>query len=99
MNKITILDAFAGIGGIRLEFELANNIFSTVYAVDIEPKCKETYDLNFSTGLTIAGISKLNVDNIPNHDIFTAGFPCQSWSIAGQKKDLTMIEVKLCLIC
>ena len=39
------IDLFAGVGGIRLGFEGAG--FETVYASDIEPACKLTYDLNF----------------------------------------------------
>jgi len=38
--SIRIFDAFAGVGGIRLGFELANKKFKTIYAVDINAKCK-----------------------------------------------------------
>jgi len=89
MAKLTIFDAFAGIGGIRLGFEKANKNYNTVYAVDCEKKCKITYDLNFeNTKLTINDISKLEIDDIPNFDIITAGFPCQPYSIAGKRQAL-----------
>jgi DNA (cytosine-5)-methyltransferase 1 len=88
-DKLTIFDAFAGIGGIRLGFEKAHKNFSTIYAVDCEKKCKDTYDLNFEdTKLTVKDISELKIDNIPNHDIITAGFPCQPYSIAGKRQAL-----------
>jgi DNA (cytosine-5)-methyltransferase 1 len=81
-----IFDAFAGVGGIRLGFELANKNFKTIYAVDINAKCKETYDLNFEDcELTIDDISKLKINDIPDFDIITAGFPCQPYSISGKR--------------
>ena len=82
----TIFDAFAGVGGIRLGFELANNDFETIYAIDINKKCKDTYDLNFDkTKLTVDDIAKINIEELPNFDIITAGFPCQPYSIAGHR--------------
>ena len=33
MSKITLFDGFAGIGGIRLGFELAHKDFKTIYAI------------------------------------------------------------------
>ena len=84
--SIKIFDAFAGVGGIRLGFELANKIFKTIYAVDINAKCKNTYDLNFEDcKLTVGDISKINIKDIPDFDIITAGFPCQPYSIAGHR--------------
>lgn len=83
MSELLVFDAFAGVGGIRLGFEQASNDFRTVFAVDFEPKCKTTYDLNFdTTKLTVNDISKLVIEDIPNFDVITAGFPC---FIAGTK--------------
>ncbi len=60
--KIKIFDAFAGIGGIRLGFEQASSNFETIYAVDIDSKCKYTYDINFNTiKLTTEDISNINI--------------------------------------
>ena len=83
MEKLNIFDAFAGVGGIRLGFEQASNKFKTIYAVDFEKKCKDTYDLNFKKAqLETNDISKLKINDIPDFDIITAGFPC---FIAGTK--------------
>ncbi|VBB18007.1 DNA (cytosine-5-)-methyltransferase [Yasminevirus sp. GU-2018] len=89
MTEWKLFDAFAGVGGIRLGFESASKEFKTVYAVDIEKKCKTTYDLNFEdTPLTVGDISKLKISTLPEFDIFTAGFPCQPYSIAGKREAL-----------
>jgi DNA (cytosine-5)-methyltransferase 1 len=87
MVKITIGDFCAGIGGIHLGFEQASDNFKVVYANDIDKNCKLTYDFNFpDTLLTCKNIKDIELSTIPPIDIFTAGFPCQSFSLAGNKK-------------
>lgn len=79
------LDLFAGIGGIRLGFEKAD--FKTAFANDFEPACKNTYDLNFKDAkLTVADVTKIHADDLPEFDLLLAGFPCQAFSVAGYRK-------------
>ena len=79
------IDLFAGIGGIRLGFEEAG--FTTVFSNDFEPKCKDTYDLNFKDSkLVVEDIRKIGIDDLPPFDFLLAGFPCQAFSIAGYRK-------------
>jgi DNA (cytosine-5)-methyltransferase 1 len=79
------IDLFAGVGGIRLGFERAG--FETVFANDYEPKCKDTYDLNFSnTPLTIEDLQKVEIDDLPDFDFLLGGFPCQPFSVAGYRQ-------------
>lgn len=79
------IDLFAGIGGIRLGFEKAG--FKTVFANDFEPKCKETYDLNFKDSkLIVEDIRKIGIDDLPEFDFLLGGFPCQAFSIAGYRQ-------------
>ena len=85
MKKQRTIDLFAGIGGIRIGFEKAG--FSTVFANDFDPKCKQTYDLNFKNiPLTVEDIQKVEVKNIPDFDFILGGFPCQAFSIAGYRQ-------------
>lgn len=84
-TKFRTLDLFAGIGGIRLGFEKAG--FKTVFANDFEPKCKDTYDLNFKDSkLVVEDIRKIEIDDLPEFDFLLAGFPCQAFSIAGYRQ-------------
>lgn len=79
------IDLFAGVGGIRLGFENAG--FKTVFANDFEPKCKETYDLNFrDSKLVVEDIKKIGIDDLPKFDFLLGGFPCQAFSIAGYRQ-------------
>jgi DNA (cytosine-5)-methyltransferase 1 len=84
-RPLRTLDLFAGIGGIRLGFENAG--FQTVFSNDFDEKCKYTYDANFVTSkLVVEDIKKINIDDLPEFDFLLAGFPCQSFSIAGYRE-------------
>jgi len=82
------IDLFAGIGGIRLGFDLAfKDKIETVFISEWDEKAQETYRANFDDDIEIMGdITKIDEKDIPEHDILLAGFPCQAFSLAGQKK-------------
>ena len=88
MEQWTSIDLFAGIGGIRLGFEKAfgKNI-CTVFASEWDANAQKTYRTNFDSPVDIAGdITKIDENDIPGFDICLAGFPCQAFSLAGQRK-------------
>ena len=88
MSKLKSIDLFAGIGGIRLGFEQAfGGAIETVFASEWDGHAQKTYRANFNTPAVIAGdITKINETDIPPFDICLAGFPCQAFSLAGQRK-------------
>ncbi len=77
------IDLFAGIGGFRLGFEKAG--FKCVFSSEINTHAQEMYCQNFGEK-PYGDITKIKIDKIPNFDIILAGFPCQPFSIAGDKK-------------
>jgi DNA (cytosine-5)-methyltransferase 1 len=81
-RRFTSADFFAGIGGMRLAFEDAG--FKTVFSNEIEDFACKTYEANFGESPK-GDITKLKSSDVPNHDVFVGGFPCQSFSIAGRK--------------
>lgn len=82
------IDLFAGIGGIRLGFDRAfGDSIKTVFVSEWDEYAQKTYKANFHDDFEIAGdITKISVDAIPDFDICLAGFPCQAFSLAGQRK-------------
>lgn len=85
------IDLFAGVGGIRIGFEKAG--FKTVFANDFEPKCKDTYDLNFKDSkLVVEDIRKISIDDLPEFDFLLGGFPCQAFSIAGYRQGFNDVK-------
>ena len=77
------IDLFAGFGGFWLSFESLG--FECVFSSEIDEHAKEVYKLNFGD-TPFGDITKIDENQIPNHDILLAGFPCQPFSIAGEKK-------------
>jgi DNA (cytosine-5)-methyltransferase 1 len=84
-NKFTFIDLFAGIGGMRIGFEEIGG--KCVFTSEWNKYCRQTYSANFPIDHEIAGdIKKVDVEDIPEHDVLLAGFPCQPFSIAGVSK-------------
>ena len=84
-DKYKVCSLFAGIGGIDLAFQQAG--FEIVWANEIDEDACKTYRYNFpDTVLSECDIRKVNTDDIPDFDILTAGFPCQSFSVCGNRK-------------
>lgn len=81
--NFTFIDLFAGIGGMRLAFEGAGG--ECVYSNEWNKFSQQTYMANFGD-MPDGDITQVNADDIPDHDVLVAGFPCQPFSIAGVSK-------------
>lgn len=77
------IDLFAGIGGIRLPFQ--NDGGECVFSSEWDKFSQKTYAANFGE-LPSGDITDIKSEDIPDHDILLAGFPCQTFSQAGLKK-------------
>ena len=79
------LDLFSGIGGFALAAQWAG--INTVAFCEIEPFAQKVLKKNFPSVPVFPDICKLKRSDINESiDIITGGFPCQPFSIAGQKK-------------
>lgn len=82
-SKFTMIDLFAGIGGIRQAFQRQGGY--TVYSSEWDKFAQTTYKINFGE-IPDGDITLVNENDIPDHDILLGGFPCQPFSQAGLKK-------------
>ena len=74
------VDLFAGLGGFHVGLEKLGH--ECVFACEIDPGLRTVYESNF--GIRPAGdIREVRTEEIPQHDILCAGFPCQPFSKAG----------------
>lgn len=84
-KRLKLVDLCAGTGAFSLAFN-ETGLVDIVYANDMEESSKIIYDFNFDHKLTLGNLCNVEPKNIPVHDILTAGFPCQGFSIAGKQK-------------
>ncbi|MEX5502546.1 DNA (cytosine-5-)-methyltransferase [Pseudomonas putida] len=81
-DSFKFVDLFAGLGGFHLA--LARMGGSCVFAAEWKEHLRNLYQANF--GLLPAGdIRSVLPNDVPDHDVLTAGFPCQPFSKAGEQ--------------
>lgn len=80
---LRFIDLFAGIGGMRIAFERAGG--KCVYSSEWNKYSQQTYFANFGEQPE-GDITQIEAEDVPDHDILVAGFPCQPFSIAGVSK-------------
>lgn len=81
------MDFCAGIGGGRLGLEEVGWSCTGYFEIDVE--AVNTYKLLYGEEEHNYGdLMTINVNELPNFDVMIAGFPCQSFSIVGQRNGL-----------
>ena len=91
-NSFTFIDLFAGIGGFHLAMHRLGG--ECVFASEIDEHARLTYEANhkkispdlFKNKQFNKDIRSIMPSDIPDFDILCAGFPCQPFSQAGQKR-------------
>lgn len=83
--KFTFIDLFAGIGGFRLAMQSFGG--KCVFSSEWDEAAQKSYFANYGE-LPFGDITKKETkDSIPaGFDVVCAGFPCQAFSLAGQRK-------------
>lgn len=86
LDGLRFIDLFAGIGGFRLPLQSLGA--RCVLSCEIDKAARRTYAANFDTSghPFPEDITKVTAADVPDHDILTAGFPCQPFSVAGKKQ-------------
>ncbi len=81
--RFTFIDLFAGIGGIRLGYQALGG--KCVFSSEWDKDAAKTYFANFGEE-PFGDIQKIDPSDIPDFDVLLAGFPCQPFSIIGDKE-------------
>lgn len=78
----TYIDLFAGIGGFH---QAADSLGGRcLFASEIDTEAKRAYIANYNL-VPHGDIVKIDTKDIPDHDVLLAGFPCQPFSIIGNR--------------
>lgn len=80
--SFTYIDLFAGIGGFHQAADSLGG--KCIFASEIDSEAKKAYTANYRLK-PHGDITKIDAADIPNHDVLLAGFPCQPFSIIGNR--------------
>lgn len=83
---IRVVSLFSGIGGFEEGLKKADIPSKIVFSSEIDAFAQKSYIANFCDEHLNGDIKAVNEKDVPDHDLLLAGFPCQSFSIAGQRK-------------
>ena len=83
--RFRFVELFAGIGGFRVGLESLGG--RCVLSSEIDSVAADCYADNFGER-PLGDIAVIPAEAVPPHEILTAGFPCQSFSAAGNQRAL-----------
>ena len=83
-KKLKFFDFCSGIGGGRIGMEEVG--FECVGHSEIDLNTAKTYEKFFNDSRNYGDLTKIDLKELPEFDIMIAGFPCQTFSIAGNRE-------------
>lgn len=84
-TNFKFIDLFSGIGGFHQAMSQLGG--KCVFASEIDKFCNQQYRKNYHMNSDV-DIREVREEDIPEHDVLCAGFPCQAFSKAGKQEGL-----------
>ena len=92
---LRIFEAFAGYGSQSIALRNLGIKHEVVAISEIDKYAlKAYYALHDESIPNLGDISKIKVEDVPEHDLFTYSFPCQDISVAGKQKGILKSETR-----
>ena len=89
MNKLRVFEAFAGYGSQSIALRNLGIDYEVVAISEIDKYAiKAYYALHDKDIPNLGDICEIKVEDIPEHDLFTYSYPCQSISVAGKQEGM-----------
>ena len=87
-QKINVLDLFSGIGGFALGIEKAGIKHNWLGYSEIDKYANKLYKRRFPNARELGSVTDVSYESLKGQkiDLLTGGFPCQAFSIAGQRR-------------
>ncbi|MTD42479.1 DNA (cytosine-5-)-methyltransferase [Erwinia sp. CPCC 100877] len=85
---LKVFEAFAGVGSQRMALRDLGIDHEVVAISEIDKFAIQSYEAIHGPVNNLGDISKVEVAEIPEHDLFTYSFPCQDISVAGKQGGL-----------
>ena len=85
---LRVFEAFSGYGSQSIALRNLGIEHEVVAISEIDKYAIKAYETIHGPTLNLGDISKIDVNDIPEHDLFTYSFPCQDLSVAGKQKGL-----------
>lgn len=79
-KKLRVVSLFAGIGGFDRAFENVGG--RVLFQCELDKFCRAVLKRHWPKAQLAEDITKVNAEDIPEADVWTAGFPCQDVSLA-----------------
>ena len=87
MKKIKHFDAFSGIGGFTKGLmDAFGEQYENVGYSEKDKHAIANYRYNFPEHKNYGDITTIRPEELPDFDIFSGGFPCQTFSLAGKRQ-------------